>query len=85
MLTLAAGAADASVSIRVVSSDPTRVTGGDALIEISADAAPKVIVNDRDVTAAFSAGAVPGHYLGLVGGLTVGENKITASAGGSSA
>ncbi len=76
------------ITISVRSSDPARVTGGDALIEIVAagsGAKLKVAVNDIDVSRTFKATGEAGHYLGIVGGLKIGENSIVARWGSRSA
>ncbi len=79
--------AAAAPAIRVLSSQPTHVTGGDALIEVTADAAaerPTITANGRDVTGLFTA-AAPGRYVGVVTGLVTGENKVTAEQAGAKA
>jgi hypothetical protein len=76
------------IAIAVKSSDPTRVTGGDALVEImvpGSGARPKVTANGTDVSGAFKATGQAGHYLGVVGGLKIGRNSIVASRAGQSA
>lgn len=73
------GAAAAVRSITVLSSRPDLVSGGDALVRIAQtdDAATPVKLNGADVTAAFQPGA--GHTrTGLVGGLRLGANTLTA-------
>lgn len=84
----ACAAAGAEVAIHVRSSDPTRVTGGDALIEIVAPAVGQklnVTANGRDVAGAFKPTMQPGHYLGVVTGLSLGNNTIVASQASNSA
>jgi len=77
----AASSASAAVGISVLSSMPQLVTGEDALVKITgATAAPTVSVGTKDVSAAFSKDA-SGSYIGLVTGLTVGSNTLTAKAG----
>lgn len=71
-----AGAHPVRPDLRVVSSDPQRVTGGDALIEVTvpskATAADvRVFAGDVDVTAAFEE-VEPGVLRGLVTGLPLG-------------
>lgn len=74
-----------ALSLKVLSTDPSRVAGGDALVEISdASAAPKVAAGDRDVSTVFAA-AGPGRYLGIVAGLPVGTTTVAARAGSASA
>jgi hypothetical protein len=77
----AASQASAAVGISVLSSMPQLVTGEDALVRITgATAAPTVTVGTKDVSAAFSKDA-NGNYVGLVTGLAVGNNTLTAKAG----
>ena len=74
------GSADA-LRISVLSSAPSRVTGGDALLEITVPGAgAKVLVNGQDQTAAFKA-ETSGRLRGLVTGLKRGDNSVTASVG----
>jgi hypothetical protein len=78
---LAATQASAAVGISVLSSMPQLVTGENALISITgATAAPTVTVGTRDVSSAFTKDA-NGNYIGLVTGLAVGNNTLTAKAG----
>src|SRR5262245_55797730 len=73
--------ASAAVGITVLSSMPQLVTGEDALVRITGvTAAPTVTVGAKDVSAAFSKDA-DGNYVGLVTGLAVGNNTLTAKAG----
>jgi hypothetical protein len=68
------------VTIRVLSNRADLVSGGDALVEIVVppDAgAPRVDVDGRDVSGAFHRTA-DGRVLGLVAGLRVGANVVTA-------
>ena len=80
--------AQGRVDIRVVSSRPDMVSGGDALIEItgaSAPSAPPVVsvtVNGRDVTSAFRAVTPDGRLLGRIDALTLGKNTVEVRAGG---
>lgn len=73
----------AVVAVRVVSSDPARITGGDALIEIEAPqgTVPVVRLNAEDVSAEFAPGRAPGHHLGLVRGLPVGVSVLSVRSG----
>ena len=75
------------IAINVQSSDASRVTGGDTLIEIMAapGQAPRVTANGQDVSRSFKNSDKPGRYLGVVTGLKVGENMIAARQGSSSA
>jgi hypothetical protein len=68
--------------ISVVSSDPSRVTGGDALVEVlvpdhGTAQDVRIAAGDRDVTADFTEVA-PGVLRGLVTGLPVGTTRLTA-------
>lgn len=67
--------------VEVLSSHAQLVTGGDALVRITADAAPAVTVGGRDVSSAFKSDS-KGGYVGLVTGLTDGNNALVAKAGG---
>lgn len=72
-------------SIKVLSSRPDTVSGGDALVAIdlpsSANAASlKVRVSGRDVTSSFSRKGRA--MIGLVSGLSLGRNVVTAAVGG---
>lgn len=68
----------------MISSAPTRVTGGDALVQIDAaiEGLPVITVNGRDLTDDFMPADVAGRFLGLVTGLTLGRNRIQAELGG---
>jgi hypothetical protein len=84
VLTLAAPAAQAADApqIDVLSNRADLISAGDALVAIdigSADpAGVKVTIGDRDVTDAFAL-RPNGRYEGLVDGLAVGENELTAT------
>ena len=68
------------LNIEVLSSLPTMVTGGDALVKITgAESAPKVMVGGRDLSAAFKHHP-EGGWLGLVDGLKDGDNVLSAGA-----
>lgn len=83
---MAAASNPRQIAISVKSSDPSRVTGGDALIEVVTPGAKlTVTANGTDVSSVFKAGAEPDHHLGVVGGLKLGENTIVASGEGGSA
>jgi hypothetical protein len=80
---LGAGQASATtrLAIEVVSNRADLISGGDALVRVLAPGnfgAVKVEVGDRDVTSAFHA-QPDGSLLGLVDGLTVGQNTVTAT------
>src|SRR5260221_12829328 len=90
-LTLAAGVACAAdnVQIYVLSNRADLISGGEALVEVTipagADpAAMRVAVGQRDVTSAFAVRA-DGRYLGLIEGLALGENVVTAQLPGGGA
>ena len=73
------------VGVKALSNRPDLVSGGDVLIELTlpAGATPaglKVDVDGRDVTAAFA--ARDGRMRGVVEGLAVGRNRISATAQG---
>ena len=82
----AAGPAQAArgpVTIDVLSNRADLVSGGDALVQIqrpadAAKAAVKADVDGRDVTAAFADNG-GGRVVGLVKGLVVGPNQLTAT------
>ncbi|MGA7397023.1 MAG: DUF6351 family protein, partial [Solirubrobacterales bacterium] len=88
LMVFAGNATAASISIEVLSSQPQRVTGGDALIAVTAPSGTKpakVIVrrNGKVVTNAFEPDPNDSRKLiGLVGGLRSGNNVISAWAGG---
>src|SRR4051794_26948096 len=72
------------LDIRVVSSPPQYVSGGDARVEIvvpekTALSAVRVTVNGADVTSAFAADPEGNHQLeGVVSGLPEGASTIAA-------
>jgi hypothetical protein len=71
----------ASPRVQVLSSPPHLVSGGDALVEVSASGVmPRVEVNGADVSALFQPYAA-GRYRALLQGLKPGENSLTAGAG----
>ena len=77
-----AQAGSQELSVEVLSSFPELVTGGDALVKVSgARVAPTVTVGRTDVSAVFSADG-DGGWLGLIDGLSDGENGLVVSAGG---
>lgn len=76
-----ASAAPTLLRIEVVSNRADLISGGDALVRVSAPAnagAVRISLGDRDVTAAFSR-QPDGSLLGLVEGLSVGANTLTAT------
>jgi hypothetical protein len=79
LLVLAAVPASAEARLRIdtLSTRPDMVTGGDVLVRVRGAAADDVVVrlNGRDVTAAFD------DRTGLVTGLRLGANLLTATAG----
>lgn len=84
---MATGAQAQSVTLKVLSSDPARVTGDDALVEAIAPASTKSVtarLNGKDVSTVFQATGTPGRFLALLTGLTTGTNTLTASAGAAS-
>ena len=73
-----------SARIKVLSGQPDRVSGGDALIEISGSGElPKLSMslNGGDISSAFHVTAIPGHFVGLVTGLKPGKNQLRVSGG----
>jgi hypothetical protein len=72
----------AVLSITTLSTRPDRVSGGDVLVQVTQDnnAATPVSLNGTDVTSAFRVGSTLNTREGLVSGLVVGLN--TLSAGG---
>jgi hypothetical protein len=77
----------ADITARILSSRPDMVTGGDALIELSAlsSALPSeglsVLVNGQDVTNVFRASASGDSRLGRVDGLLAGDNRLEVRVG----
>src|SRR5437588_275848 len=74
------------LQIRTLSTHADRVSGGDVLVEISLPRAPRkgeliVSLNGRVVTSPFHETA-PGRLVGLVTGLSDGNNRLTAEAKG---
>lgn len=67
--------------IRVLSSHNDLVTGGDALVEVSAPAGVRVTLNGRPVDAAFQRGS-GGALVGVVSGLALGDNILEVSRPG---
>ncbi|MDX6197245.1 MAG: hypothetical protein QOJ79_396 [Actinomycetota bacterium] len=78
--TAAEPAGPPSVVLSTLSNRADLVSDGDALMEVALAApttALRVLAGDRDVTSAFAA-SDPLHYVGVVDGLAVGPNVITA-------
>jgi len=80
-----AGRAADGPQLRVLSSRPEMVTGGDALVrvELPAGLSPsdvKLTVNGTDATGRLKADASGRSLTGLVAGLTLGSNTLSASA-----
>jgi uncharacterized tannase-like protein DUF6351 len=82
---------ESGVHILVLSSPADRVSGGEALVEIesigTAVGRPSgpVDLNGQDITLVFHPGRTPGSMVGLVTGLRVGANTLTAHGPGHSA
>lgn len=75
-----------SLEIKVLSNRADLISGGDALVEVKipagvATSSVKVFDDSRDVTSSF-ARRLNGRYEGLVTGLSVGPNVLTARARG---
>ncbi len=79
----------APTTVKVLSSAPELVSGGDALVAVgmpSATAVLKVTLNGTDVTSAFKADpSNAGQMVGLVTGVRDGANTLVASADGANA
>lgn len=78
----------ASLQARTLSTHADRVSGNDVLVEVSVPGSAQkgtlvVSVGGRDVTQVFHETA-PGKFVGLVDGLTLGENSLRAEAKGAS-
>jgi Tannase-like family of unknown function (DUF6351) len=74
------------LQIRTLSNRADLISGGDALVEIVlppgvAANGVQVVLNERDITYQFAIRA-DGRFLGLVDGLKIGKNKLTAKAKG---
>lgn len=81
-------AAAEAVSIKVLSNRADLISGDDALLEIelpAAESATAVVVelNGQDISAAFGQRA-NGRYMGLVQGMALGQNTVTARLGDAS-
>jgi hypothetical protein len=84
---LAADPAPSKIEIRTLSTDASRVTGGNVLVQIlvppsrdARGAAIKVTVGGRDVTSAFQSTS-PNTLVGLVTQLVNGKNTLLVTAG----
>ena len=83
-LLLAAQSATArGLEIESLSSRADLVSGGDVLIEITPPRGTQstdleLTLNGKDVSSQVKADAVTGHFVGLVGGLTIGSNTLSA-------
>src|ERR1043165_8136449 len=80
--------ADAKLTVTVLSSRPDMVSGGDALVEISAPAgtaSATLTAGGRDVSSALTAGPAPNTWRGVVSGLALGKTDLVAKAGNKSA
>jgi hypothetical protein len=77
------GGTDHAIDLSVLSATgPLGVSGGDALIKVTGDVPPgstvRVLLNGNDVSSAFATDPADNRPVGLVSGLTVGTNTITA-------
>ena len=72
--------------VRVLSSRPDMITGGEALVEVrgTEKEATSVRLNGQDVSESFRPGADGSARVGLVSGLEIGKNQLEAEAGGKS-
>jgi hypothetical protein len=80
--------AQGGLTLRVLSSRPDLVSGGDALLEVAGTPSMdglRVIVNGRDVTPSFRADTLRGSVVGLVDGLRLGANTAEVRRGGRTA
>ena len=76
-------ASNAKLTLRTLSTDAQRVTGGDVLLEVAVSGSGdsrqvKIAADGRDVTPAFRPGRTPNTLVGLVAGLAIGHNIISA-------
>jgi hypothetical protein len=74
-------------TIRTLSTEADRISGGDVLVEIGFPSGPStgslvVSLNGRDVSNVFRASRTPNTVLGLVTGLAVGRNTLTVEGEG---
>jgi hypothetical protein len=74
---------DRKGAIQTISTRPDRVSGGDVLVEISGLERKKqpleIKVNGRDVSRSFRSGNRANTLMGLVTGLEIGRNRISAA------
>ncbi len=75
------------IKITTLSSRPDRVSGGNALVEITVfhpnrSQLLRVTVNGNDITTTFRPGTKPNSVIGLVTGLTIGRNELEAEGPG---
>jgi hypothetical protein len=81
--------AQAGFGVRVLSSRPDLVSGGNALVEIAGDVPTvdglRVTANGRDVTSAFRTDAARQSIIGLVEGLPLGASTLEVRHGGRTA
>jgi len=78
---------DHGIEIRTLSTRADRVSGGDVLVEITNVREERkhplqIMLNGRDVTAAFRPGSEPNSRIGLVTGLELGKNKLSVGGRG---
>ena len=80
-----AGAAGSAPGLEVVSTSADKVTGGDALVQISATGAAakhlRLFADSRDVTGSLQEVA-PGRFLALVDGLPLGKSTLVVKSNG---
>ena len=86
---LAAEKVPTAIEIKTLSTDASRVTGGDVLVQIAVPPntptqTVNVTVAGRDVSSAFQSTS-PNVFAGLVTGLVNGKNTLMVSAGGKNA
>ena len=86
MLAAPAAAAKVGLSIQTLSSKPQFVSGGDALVEVKGAARGVTLsLNGKDITGDVRLDPQSHTLRGLVSGLAVGRNTLTAKAGRASA
>src|SRR5262245_45444358 len=73
----------ARLEIKTLSSRPDLVSGGDALVEVKAPAGAQLkdltlTLNGNDVTSRLRLNADGGSFRGLISGMVVGDNTLTA-------
>ncbi len=84
-----AQAQDRGIRLSAVSSRPEFVTGGDVLVRVDVPAGTaagsvRVSLNGADVTGKFRADAAGRSLTGLIDGLTLGPNQMSATGGNAS-